>query len=411
MTLNETPLSERKHIAFFGCRNAGKSSLINAVTNQHISIVSDVKGTTTDPVYKTMELLPAGPVVFIDTPGLDDEGTLGEERVKRTYEILNKTNLAVIVIDSAQGLSSYDTEFISTVRQKNIPFIIAFNKCENGLSSLQKNIESFLEANSIPKEKTISVSARTNLRINELKEKIAAALTEEESSEEKRILASDLVKPGNFVILVTPIDKAAPKGRLILPQQQVIRDLLDNGSVPIIMRDTELANVLEKTKDLVSLVITDSQAFKKVSELVPADIPLTSFSILFARYKGDLKKQLQNVSVLDRLNDGDRILISEGCTHHRQCGDIGTQKIPLCIKQYSGKDVQFEFTSGISFPQNLYDYRCIVHCGGCMLNDMEMKSRILSAEMQEIPLTNYGMVLAKTSGILDRAVKPLLNTL
>lgn len=411
MTLNETPLSERKHIAFFGCRNAGKSSLINAVTNQHISIVSDVKGTTTDPVYKTMELLPAGPVVFIDTPGLDDEGTLGEERVKRTYEILNKTNLAVIVIDSTNGISSYDKKFILELKARNIPFIMAFNKCENGLNSLQKDIDSFLEANGIPKEKTISVSARTNLRINELKEKIAAALTEEESSEEKRILASDLVKPGNFVILVTPIDKAAPKGRLILPQQQVIRDLLDNGSIPIVTRDTELKSVLEKAAGFVSLVITDSQAFKKVSEFVPADIPLTSFSILFARYKGDLKKQLENVSVLDRLNDGDRILIAEGCTHHRQCGDIGTQKIPLCIKQYSGKDVQFEFTSGISFPQNLYDYRCIVHCGGCMLNDIEMKSRISQADLHGIPFTNYGMVLAKTSDILDRAVKPLLNTL
>lgn len=411
MSLNETPLSERSHIAFFGIRNAGKSSLINAVTGQNISIVSDVKGTTTDPVYKSMELLPAGPVVFIDTPGLDDEGNLGQERIKRTYEILNKTNLAVVVIDSSKGVTKHDNGIILELNRKNIPFILAFNKWEQKDQDCIADSNDFLQKNDFPEERKINVSAQTGLNINQLKERIAALLIQQQESQEKTPLVSDLVKPGSYVILVVPIDKAAPKGRLILPQQQVIRDLLDNGSIPVVTKDTELEAVLKKTKSFVSLVITDSQVFKKVAALVPEEIPLTSFSILFSRYKGDLNRQLRNVSVLDKLNDGDTVLIAEGCTHHRQCGDIGTQKIPLMIKQHCGKDIQFEFTSGISFPKNLSKYRCVIHCGGCMLNEMEMKSRISSCVLQNVPVTNYGMVLAKTSGILERSIKPLEQSL
>ena len=399
MSMNETPLAERRHIAFFGCRNAGKSSLINAVTGQKLAIVSDIKGTTTDPVYKSMELLPAGPVVFIDTPGIDDEGSLGEERVKKAFDVLNKADLAVVVIDVNEGANASDEKIISAIKEKQLPCLIVYNKCDTP------------ELQAKPEEAGIMrVSAKTGYNINQLKEQIAQLLVAENAGAQKP-LVEDLVEPGSYVLLVVPIDKAAPKGRLILPQQQVIRSLLDTGAVPIVVRDSELEQVLQKTGSFISLVITDSQAFKKVAAIVPENIPLTSFSILFSRYKGELKLQLEAAAVLDSLEDGDKILIAEGCTHHRQCGDIGTQKIPAMLKQYCAKDISFEFTSGTEYPENLTPYRIIIHCGGCMLNEKEMKSRIARTSAQNIPITNYGMVLAKMTGVLDRSIAPLKDKL
>lgn len=399
MSMNETPLAERRHIAFFGCRNAGKSSLINAVTGQKLAIVSDIKGTTTDPVYKSMELLPAGPVVFIDTPGIDDEGSLGEERVKKAFDVLNKADLAVVVIDVNEGANASDEKIISAIKEKQLPCLIVYNKCDTP------------ELQAKPEEAGIMrVSAKTGYNINQLKEQIAQLLVAENAGAQKP-LVEDLVEPGSYVLLVVPIDKAAPKGRLILPQQQVIRSLLDTGAVPIVVRDSELEQVLQKTGSFISLVITDSQAFKKVAAIVPENIPLTSFSILFSRYKGELKLQLEAAAVLDSLEDGDKILIAEGCTHHRQCGDIGTQKIPAMLKQYCAKDISFEFTSGTEYPENLTPYRIVIHCGGCMLNEKEMKSRIARTSAQNIPITNYGMVLAKMTGVLDRSIAPLKDKL
>lgn len=399
MSMNETPLAERRHIAFFGCRNAGKSSLINAVTGQKLAIVSDIKGTTTDPVYKSMELLPAGPVVFIDTPGIDDEGSLGEERVKKAFDVLNKADLAVVVIDVNEGANASDEKIISAIKEKQLPCLIVYNKCDT--PELQAKTE---EAG------IMRVSAKTGYNINQLKEQIAQLLIAENAGAQKP-LVEDLVEPGSYVLLVVPIDKAAPKGRLILPQQQVIRSLLDTGAVPIVVRDSELEQVLQKTGSFISLVITDSQAFKKVAAIVPENIPLTSFSILFSRYKGELKLQLEAAAALDSLEDGDKILIAEGCTHHRQCGDIGTQKIPAMLKQYCAKDISFEFTSGTEYPENLTPYRIVIHCGGCMLNEKEMKSRIARTSAQNIPITNYGMVLAKMTGVLDRSIAPLKDKL
>ena len=403
MSMNEAPLSVRPHIAFFGLRNAGKSSLINAVTGQKLSIVSNVKGTTTDPVYKTMELLPAGPVVFIDTPGLDDEGELGEERIKKAIGVLNKTDLAVLVLDASVGITSFDEKILSLINQKEIPFIAAVNKTDENAfeynNSVFKNI--------IPNEKIIHVSALTGYNIKLLKEKIAETIVRFEDKD--RPLVSDLVTKESFVLLVVPIDKAAPKGRLILPQQQTIRDLLDAGCMPVVVRDSELDSTIEKIGDKIALVITDSQAFKKVASLVPDSIPLTSFSILFSRYKGQLDFQLSNVASLDSLEDDDLVLIAEGCTHHRQCGDIGTEKIPKLLKEYCKKNITFDFVSGGEFPDDLRKYKTIIHCGACMLNEKEMKSRIERAQSQKVPLTNYGMVLAKLTGTLERSIAPLKN--
>lgn len=389
MGLNSTPNSERVHISFFGCRNAGKSSLLNAVTNQQIAIVSDVKGTTTDPVYKALELLPAGPVMIVDTPGLDDEGELGKKRIESALKVLRKTDVAVLAVDAVKGLSKEDELIIKQIKERNIPHIVAYTKCDL-LNTRDEN--------------KIYVSAVTGEGVYELKEKIAALAMNEGPS---MPLVGDLVNSGEIAVLVVPIDKAAPKGRLILPQQQVIRDLLDHGAVPVVTRDSELSEVLKKLTGTVKIVITDSQVFKKVGEIVPESIPLTSFSILFSRYKGELGIQLEGVKALKTLEDGDKILISEGCTHHRQCGDIGTEKIPAMLRRFSGKNITFDFTSGQGFKNNLKDYKVVIHCGGCMLNEKEMKARINIAKKSGVPVSNYGMVLAEMTGILERSIKPL----
>ena len=391
MGLNETPSAERLHIGFFGMRNAGKSSLVNAITGQELSIVSDVKGTTTDPVRKSMELLPLGPVVIIDTPGLDDEGMLGEMRVKKAKQVLNFADVAVLVVDAALGMQSADTELLETIKSKKVPYIIAYNKADT-----VENIQGFESPDSI------IVSAKDGLNINELKERIGAIV---KTDAESRRIVSDLISPEDNIVLVVPIDKAAPKGRLILPQQQTIRDILDAGATVTVCRDTELASTLELMKNPPRMVITDSQAFGKVSAIVPKDVLLTSFSILFARYKGNLLESVRGVAALDRLCDNDKILISEGCTHHRQCGDIGTVKLPAWIKKYTGKSVQIDFTSGKDFPEELGEYKLIIHCGGCMLTEREMQYRAREASDSGVPMTNYGMVIAHTHGILKRSLE------
>lgn len=395
MSLNSTPSGERLHIGFFGLRNAGKSSLVNAVTGQSLSVVSDVKGTTTDPVKKAMELLPLGPVVIIDTPGIDDEGDLGELRVKKALEILSKTDIAVLVTDSAKNELT-DTEKALTVHfeQKNIPYIIAFNKSD------------LLSAEKPAKENEIYVSALKGENINELKELIGRLA---DKNKKERPLVRDLLKAGDKVVLVIPIDKAAPKGRLILPQQMTIRDILDAGAIAITCRDSELSQTLSSFKEKPQLVITDSQAFSTVSGLVPEDIPLTSFSILMARYKGDLNTLVEGASVLSKLKDGDKVLISEGCTHHRQCNDIGTVKMPKWIESFSGSKPEFHFTSGGEFPEDLTSFRLVVHCGGCMLNEKEMKSRMEGCREQSVPIVNYGVAIAHMNGILKRSLQPLMN--
>lgn len=399
MGLNATPNGERVHIAFFGCRNAGKSSLLNAVTGQQFAIVSDVKGTTTDPVYKALELLPAGPVVIIDTPGLDDVGELGEMRVKSALRVLRKTDVAVLVVDATVGLRTEDQRILSRIKDRNIPYVIAMNK-----SDLSADKASGMPAAADQKADVLAVSALTGTGIYELKEKIAGLAM---SPEPVRPLVGDLISEGEIVVLVVPIDKAAPKGRLILPQQQTIRDLLDHGAVPVVTRDSELAETLAKLQGLVKLVITDSQAFAKVSAIVPEEIPLTSFSILFSRYKGELTRQLEAVRMVEMLQPGDKVLIAEGCTHHRQCGDIGTEKIPALLRKYG--DFQIDFTSGQGFPDDLTQYRLIIHCGGCMLNQKEMRARIELAEEAGVAITNYGMFLAKMTGVLDRSIAPLYD--
>ena len=393
MSLNEKVSAERIHIAFFGLRNAGKSSVVNAVTNQELSVVSDVKGTTTDPVKKTMELLPIGPVVIIDTAGIDDEGDLGKLRIKKTLNVLNKTDIAILVIDATKGKQDEDLKLIKDFEKRNIPYIIAFNKCD----LLNEKLE--LENNEI------YVSAKESVNINELKELIGKLSNIE--AEEKTLLG-DVINTGDTVVLVTPIDSSAPKGRLILPQQQTIRELLDIGATVVVTKDTELQETLLKLKNPPKLVITDSQAFKKVSAIVPENIPLTSFSILFARYKGELWGAVSGADELDNLQDGDLVLISEGCTHHRQCGDIGTEKLPNWIKNYTKKDINFQFTSGSDFPEDLTKYKLIIHCGACMLTEREMKSRIALASENQVPISNYGIIIAKINGILERATKPLL---
>lgn len=390
MGLNNTPMAERIHIGIFGRRNAGKSSIINAMTGQNLAIVSDVAGTTTDPVLKAMELLPLGPVVIIDTPGLDDEGELGKLRVQKAYQVLNKTDIAVVVIDGSVGRTAADAAILERIREKNIPYIIVKNKSD-------------LQAAEQDEENEISVSAKTGQNIYELKERIAALVPREDMT---RKIVGDLLEPNDLAVLVVPIDSAAPKGRLILPQQQTIRDILEAGAVSVVTRDHELQEALHSLGRKPKLVITDSQIFGKVSKEVPADIQLTSFSILMARYKGDLEPNVKGARALEQLQDGDTVLISEGCTHHRQCEDIGTVKLPRWIREHTGKDLQFAFTSGTEFPLDLSPYKLIVHCGGCMLNEREMKYRLKCAEDQGIPMTNYGICIAYINGILERSLAP-----
>jgi len=399
MSLNATPSGERKHIAFFGKRNAGKSSLVNAIANQPLSIVSDIKGTTTDPVYKAMELLPLGPVVLIDTPGLDDEGELGTLRVQRAKNVLAKTDIAVIVCDAREGLTGLELEVIELVKKRGVPFVVVLNK----IDLFRPSDEFVRETEQKGGGKVLCVSAETREGVHELKEHISRTVPD---FDEKTTIVGDLLEPHDFVVLVVPIDSGAPKGRLILPQQQVIRDVLESGAVAVVTRETELKAALERLGTKPKLVITDSQAFEKVSEAVSDDIPLTSFSILFARYKGDLDELVKGARALARLKDGDKVLISEGCTHHRQCDDIGTVKMPRWIGKTTGKQLKFEFTSGNYFPGNPEEYSLIVHCGGCMLNRKEMTHRIETAKEKGVPIVNYGVLIAYMHGILDRAVKP-----
>lgn len=399
--MNQTPTSERVHIGFFGRRNAGKSSVMNAVTGQNLAVVSQVKGTTTDPVYKSMELLPLGPVTLMDTPGIDDTGELGALRVKKSYQALNKTDTAVVVLDGALGATPEDLALISKIREKKIPWLAVVNKQDQITPARQQEIETDLVGDGIPKEQILWVSATEKTGIFELKERLAHLAKPEENQQP---LVSDLVSPEDFVVLVVPIDKAAPKGRLILPQQQVIRDLLDTGAIPVVCRDTELESTLTRLGQTPRLVITDSQAFEKVSRITPESIPLTSFSILFARYKGTLEPSVKGAAALDTLEDGDTVLICEGCTHHRQCDDIGSVKLPRWIGEYTKKELNFAFTSGTEFPDELKQYKMIVHCGGCMLNAREMKYRMSCALDQEVPMTNYGILIAQLKGILKRSV-------
>ena len=396
MGMNETPSSERLHIAFFGRRNAGKSSLLNAVTGQDLAVVSEVRGTTTDPVLKSMELLPVGPVVIIDTPGLDEDATeLGQQRVRKARQTLNRTDVAVLVAEATQGLTTADREILSLIEAKRLPYVIAFNKSDlvSGADAL---------ASGLPH--ALAVSARTGHHIHELKELLAATA---HTGEPARRILDGLVDAGDLVVLVTPIDSAAPKGRLILPQQQTLRDVLDRGALGVVTRETELSAALSALSRPPRLVVTDSQAFGVVSRLVPREVPLTSFSILFSRYKGYLEGAVRGVRALERLSDGAKVLISEGCTHHRQCGDIGTQKLPKWISDFTGKRLQFEFSSGTGFPEDLTPYGLIVHCGGCMLNEREMRYRAQCAADQGVPLTNYGILIAHVHGILARSVEPL----
>lgn len=399
MSMNQTPMSERVHIGFFGKRNAGKSSVMNAVTGQDIAVVSEVKGTTTDPVYKSMELLPLGPVVMMDTPGIDDEGDLGGLRVKKSYQVLNKTDAAVLVIDGTEGSSPEDEALLERIRRKKIPYLVVMNKKDLTTEEAERKLREHL---GLSEEEFLAVSASDGSGIRELKERIAVAAGREE---EEKYIVRDLVSPSDFVVLVVPVDKAAPKGRLILPQQQTIRDLLDGDAVSVVVKDNELKRTLEQLGKKPKLVITDSQAFSKVAEDTPEDILLTSFSILFARYKGNLEGAVRGVTALDRVKDGDTILISEGCTHHRQCDDIGTVKIPRWVREYTGKELHFETTSGTEFPDELGRYSLIVHCGGCMLNEREMKYRLSCAQDQNVPMTNYGILIAYVKGILKRSVE------
>lgn len=390
MSMNDTPSSDRVHIGFFGRRNAGKSSLVNAVTGQELAVVSEIRGTTTDPVKKAMELLPLGPVVIIDTPGIDDEGTLGEMRVRKAKQVLNRTDVAVLVTDGTEGRNSVDEELIALFQSKEIPYLIAYNKadlCET-LPALRDPAHE------------IWVSARTGGGIHELKDWIARLSLREEP---RKRLVGDLLQPSDFVVLVVPIDKAAPKGRLILPQQQTIRDILEAGAVSIVVKETELKNTLSQLGRKPRMVITDSQVFDRADADTPSDIWLTSFSILFARYKGNLLQAAAGAAALDSLPDSARVLISEGCTHHRQCDDIGTVKLPGWIRRHTGKNIEFSFTSGTEFPEELTSYNLIVHCGGCMLNEREMKYRLKCAADQGVPMTNYGIAIAHMKGILKRS--------
>lgn len=389
MGLNDTPSSHRVHIGFFGKRNVGKSSVVNAVTGQDLAVVSDVKGTTTDPVYKAMELLPMGPVMIIDTPGYDDEGALGELRVRKTRQVLNKTDVAVLTVDATEGKSEQDENLIRLFKDKKLNYIVVYNKTD------------LIKEPQVMRESEIYVSAETGYHIELLKEKIAALAVTEES---KLKIVGDILHPGDFAVLVIPIDKAAPKGRLILPQQQTIRDILEADATAIVVKEFELRETLATLGKKPRIVITDSQVFAKVSADTPKDIYLTSFSILFARFKGNLETAVKGAKALDDLNDGDTILIAEGCTHHRQCDDIGTVKLPRWIKDYTKKDIKFAFTSGTEFPDDLSPYKLIIHCGGCMLNEREMKYRQKCAIDQHIPISNYGIIISHMQGILKRSI-------
>lgn len=416
MGLNSTPSANRVHIGFFGRRNAGKSSVVNAVTGQELAVVSDTKGTTTDPVYKSMELLPIGPVMIIDTPGFDDEGALGELRVRKTKQVLNKTDIAVLVVDATEGKRQCDEELIRIFKEKEIPYIIVNNKadllsdeisekvCQNNVSEQRKAEQNAL----LSSGQEQYVSALTGAGIYELKECIGK-LTPNEDMTLK--IVGDLLHPGDFVVLVVPIDSAAPKGRLILPQQQTIRDVLEANAAAIVVKESELKQTLEQLGRSPAMVITDSQVFEQVSEEVSEEIPLTSFSILMARYKGYLETAVNGVAAIDHLKDGDKILISEGCTHHRQCDDIGTVKIPRWLKQHTGKELIIETSSGTEFPEDLTSYALVIHCGGCMLNEREVKYRMKCAEDQKVPFTNYGIAIAQMKGILKRSIElfPNLN--
>lgn len=387
MGLNATPSANRLHIGFFGRRNAGKSSLVNAVTGQELAVVSPTKGTTTDPVYKTMELLPLGPVVIIDTPGFDDEGILGELRVKKARQVLNKTDIAILVINAVSGKTQEDDELLQRIRAKEIPCLVVYNKAD--------------EAADIP-DGVLAVSAKTGDGVQQLKEALGSLANPEMDS---RRLIGDLLQPLDFVVLVTPIDEAAPKGRLILPQQQTIRDVLDSGAVAIVTKETELKHTLENLGKRPALVVTDSQVFSRVAEETPLDIPLTSFSILMARYKGFLETAVRGVRAIDSLQDGDTVLIAEGCTHHRQCNDIGTVKIPRWLRKYTGKELRIETTSGTEFPEDLSRYALVIHCGGCMLNEREVKYRMQCTVDSGVAFTNYGTTIAYMQGILPRSLR------
>lgn len=393
MSLNNTPSGERIHIGFFGRRNAGKSSLVNAVTGQELSVVSDVKGTTTDPVYKAMELLPLGAVEIIDTPGYDDEGMLGELRVKKTRQILAKTDIAVLVVDISAGMGDCEKELVQLFKDREIPCIIAYNKGDLSDSEINSDNE-------------ITVSARDKKNIHELKEKIAALAGK--MGNERRIIG-DLLNAGDMVVLVTPIDESAPKGRMILPQVQTLRDILDADAIAVFSEPEQLSQTLEKLSAPPKMVVTDSQVFGKVNDIVPENVPLTSFSILMARYKGFLDTAVKGAAAIDSLKDGDKILVSEGCTHHRQCGDIGSVKLPNMLKKYTGKNFEIVLTSGRDFPEDLTEYSLVIHCGGCMLNEKEIAYRRKLAEMQGVPFTNYGTALSKFSGILERSIAPIKN--
>ena len=389
MGLNDTPKSDRIHICIFGKRNAGKSSIINAITSQNLAVVSKVKGTTTDPVQKAMELLPLGPVMIIDPPGIDDEGELGKMRVEKSYQVLNKTDIALLVVDGNVGLTQCDKDLIEEIKKRKLPYLIILNKSDE-------------VCNRYDIENSIWVSAETKENIWELKERISKLVPNENMTLK---IIGDLLDPEDIVVLVVPIDSAAPKGRLILPQQQTIRDVLEAGAISVVTRDTELSQTLKALGKKPKIVVTDSQAFGKVKNDVPEDILLTSFSILFARYKGDLAEQIKAVKAIDSLKDGDYVLISEGCSHHRQCDDIGTVKIPRWLKEHSGKKINYEFSSGTEFPRDLSKYKAVIHCGGCTLNEKEMKHRIAVAKEQNVPITNYGIFIAYTQGILKRSLQ------
>lgn len=403
MSINETPSGERLHIGIFGRRNAGKSSLINAITGQDLAIVSDVKGTTTDPVKKAMELLPLGPVVLIDTPGLDDEGLLGQKRMEKAMQALRQTDIVILTIPADAALDGLEKTLLQEAKKRGLPFFVVLNKTDLLVDKkqIEEKEKEITQALSIPLDVIVAVSADKNEGIHALKEKLANGIPKEQ----ERPLIHDLLSPGDLVVLVVPIDSAAPKGRLILPQQQVIRDSLEAGAVPVVTRDSELAQALSSLGKKPRLIVTDSQVFGAVAKIVPKDIPLTSFSILMARYKGDLEVQIAGAKAIETLQDGDTVLISEGCTHHRQCDDIGTVKMPRWIKEYTGKDLQFAFTSGGEFPKDLSPYAMVVHCGGCTLPLQEMRYRISYGAKQEVAITNYGVMIAYIHGILPRVTE------
>lgn len=394
MSLNDTPSANRIHIGFFGCRNAGKSSVVNAITGQELAVVSDVLGTTTDPVQKAMELLPLGPVMIIDTPGFDDVGKLGEKRIQKTKQILNRTDIAVLVVDAKKGFAATDKQLLALIQEKELPYLIIYNKSD------------LLEKIPAEEDHSIYISALEKIGIQECKEKLAHQIPTEDMTLQ---IVGDLLSPGDLAVLVIPIDSAAPKGRLILPQQQVIRDILEAGAAAVTVRNTELAGTLQKLEGKVRMVITDSQAFEEVAAIVPKEISLTSFSILMARFKGYLETAVRGIQAVDLLNDGDRILVSEGCTHHRQCEDIGTVKLPNWLLKYTGKDLKFEWSSGREFKEDLSPYAMVIHCGGCMLNEREVKYRMKCAVDQGIPFTNYGIAIAYMKGILQRSIEPIPN--